>query len=124
MGTEVKDINLLVPVQVPLARIDDLLVGAVEGGSNYWAGFTLTQVQTACRKASGTTYVGVRVTELRADGIEGSRRILNAQALTEGLSTMQSKYPRHFGNFLSEDDDAETSDVFVQCCLFGEIVYG
>jgi len=37
---------------------------------------------------------------------------------------MAEKYPRHFHNFLEENDDAETGDVFIQCCLFGEIVYG
>lgn len=31
---------------------------------------------------------------------------------------------RHAHNFLMENDDAETADVFLQICLFGEVVFG
>jgi len=37
---------------------------------------------------------------------------------------MAEKYPRHFANFAQEAEDAETGDVFIQCCVLGEIVYG
>lgn len=49
---------------------------------------------------------------------------LDREALNRGLKVMAAKYPRHFQDFLNEDADATTGDVFVQCCLFGEIVYG
>jgi hypothetical protein len=32
--------------------------------------------------------------------------------------------PRHFADVLNENDDAGTGDVFLQCCLFGEIIFG
>jgi hypothetical protein len=28
-----------------------------------------------------------------------------------------------FADFLKEDDDATTGDVFLQCCLFGEVQF-
>lgn len=37
---------------------------------------------------------------------------------------MAEKWPRHFGNFISENEDAETGDVFIQLALLGDIVYG
>jgi hypothetical protein len=40
------------------------------------------------------------------------------------LALMAEKEPRHFGDFMGENDDATTSDVFLQLCLFGEVVYG
>lgn len=50
---------------------------------------------------------------------------LDRAALQRGLEVMSSKYPRHFANMLDDCRcDAETGDVFIQCCLFGEIVYG
>lgn len=41
-----------------------------------------------------------------------------------GLSLMSRDYPNHFADFMAENEDAETADVFVQCCIFGNIVYG
>jgi hypothetical protein len=49
---------------------------------------------------------------------------LDQAAYKRGLEIMSEKYPRHFRNFLDENEDAETGDVFVQCALLGEIVYG
>jgi hypothetical protein len=37
---------------------------------------------------------------------------------------MADKYPRHIADILSENDDATTGDVFLQLCLFGDVVYG
>jgi len=49
---------------------------------------------------------------------------LDRAALEPGLQIMAEKYPRHFANFAQEAEDAETGDVFIQCCVLGEIVYG
>lgn len=37
---------------------------------------------------------------------------------------MPVKYPRHWADVLAENDDATTGDVFLQCCLFGECIFG
>jgi hypothetical protein len=37
---------------------------------------------------------------------------------------MVEKYPRHYADFKDGDEDASTGDVFLQCCIFGEVVYG
>lgn len=49
---------------------------------------------------------------------------LNMRAVAAGAAVMAEKYPEHFRNFMDENDDAVTADVFLQCCVFGEIVYG
>lgn len=50
--------------------------------------------------------------------------ILNRESLQRGLTIMGEKYPRHMADMLSEDDDAITADVLVQCAVFGEVVFG
>jgi hypothetical protein len=50
--------------------------------------------------------------------------LLDWVALQRGLQIMATKFPHHFGNFISEDDDAETGDVFVQCAVLGDVVFG
>ena len=37
---------------------------------------------------------------------------------------MAKKFPKCFADFLTENDDAETADVLLQCALFGEVRYG
>ena len=37
---------------------------------------------------------------------------------------MAEKYPRQWKKFIDENDDADTSDIFGQCVVYGEIIYG
>lgn len=49
--------------------------------------------------------------------------VLNFDAVERGLKLMADKFPQHFHDFVHENDDAETADVLLQCCLFGDIKY-
>lgn len=55
------------------------------------------------------------------------------EAIKRGLSLMahggpEGKHwecgPRHFTDWVNEEDDATTADIFLQCCVLGDIVYG
>jgi hypothetical protein len=48
---------------------------------------------------------------------------LDRLSIENGLKVMMAKYPRHFGNWVAENDDSETGNVFLQCCVFGDLVY-
>jgi hypothetical protein len=41
-----------------------------------------------------------------------------------GLERMAKDYPTHWADFINENDDSSTADVFLQLCLFGEVIYG
>ena len=99
-------------------QIEVLLIGAFEGGSNYW----IKEVEPV--KEGEDVYeapfgLGLKVTDL-----EGQTNYLNHSAFHRGLQTMADTYPRHMGDIISKNDDATTADVFLQCCLFGQLVYG
>lgn len=49
---------------------------------------------------------------------------LDFSAIQNGLDVMARDYRRHFDNFIDESDDGTTADVFLQCCLFGKVVFG
>ena len=58
---------------------------------------------------------------------------LDLAAIQRGLALMAAGGPEgkkwdckgsHFADWLNEDDDATTADVFIQCCVLGDIVYG
>lgn len=49
--------------------------------------------------------------------------VLDLEAMKRGLAVMAKQEPKHFGDFMQENDDATTADVFMQCCAFGKVVY-
>lgn len=99
-------------------RIECLLISALEGGSNYW-------IKWAQPVQGGDIYdgafdYGVRI---RADG-EPHSRLLNMTAMQKGLQDLADQHPDHMADLISGNDDATTADVWLQLCLFGEVVFG
>ena len=128
-----KFVVTVAPVEISPKRVADLITCALEGGSNYWYmisnyEFTgdITRDDLSYPHIETPFYRGcsiiIDVTE-DEDG-ELSGRKLNWDSLQRGLQVMHDKYRHHWDNFVQEDDDAETGDVFLQCCLFGELVFG
>ena len=48
---------------------------------------------------------------------------LNEKDLQRGLQTTLERHPGSLRDTLSGYADAETADVFLQCCLFGKVVF-
>lgn len=119
------------PVEINSDLIRDSLCLAFEGGSNYWYA-ELGKGAPPTEDISSVLYswvyswptCGGSVTLMDVEGDTGEPLTLDGQAIARGLQSMADKYPRHLHDLLTEDGDAETGDVFLQCCLFGEIVYG
>lgn len=117
--------NPLTPKQVW-----SLMVSAFEGGSNYW----IEQVEPIkgetdpndnvvwwgheCFWADPDFEVDIIVWE------EDEHATLTPAKILEGQQKMLNEHPRHWADIINENDDAETADVFLQLCLFGEVVYG
>jgi hypothetical protein len=115
--------------QVPAERIKDLLCSALEGGSNYWCESVdrmggITHVQAPYRQDVPFVEGGWLEVKVYEDDGKGQVFRLDLNTIKKGLQTFLTLYPQHFHDFLSESDDATTADVFFQCCLFGEIIYG
>ena len=49
---------------------------------------------------------------------------LDRAAIQRGLQVMAEKYPKHLKDFMDDQADACTGDVFLQCCMLGDVVYG
>tara|TARA_R100000995_G_scaffold41700_1_gene19410 strand:+ start:353 stop:859 length:507 start_codon:yes stop_codon:yes gene_type:complete len=49
---------------------------------------------------------------------------LNRESLVKGLQVMHDKCRRHFNDMINENGDAITSDVLLQCAVFGDVIYG
>lgn len=53
-----------------------------------------------------------------------TKHTITREHLTKGLVLMCTLHPRHWGDFIAENDDAITADVFLQLVTLGEVVYG
>jgi len=115
------------------SQLQNLLCCAMEGGIGYWASIA-EYIYPDGRGPSDYTYrhlelplsvnggAVVLVDACDEGGFDAVR--LDRQALKRGMQIMAEKYPWHYANFANENADAETGDAWVQCSVFGEIVFG
>ena len=124
-----------ISVEIPWNRIQDLLCCAFEGGSNSW--YKITEfgepANFEIRTDPGRIFRhmdypvndgGYLIIVCMNEDKPQTLYRLDRCTLEKGLHRFAKKYPKHFGDFVQENDDAITGDVFLQTCLFGEIVYG
>lgn len=121
-------------VEISNNQIAGLLVTAFEGGTNYWARIYCDTTDApfpsdmnaddwkAFRHAWAPLAEGGSI--LVHDEVEdnGKPLKLDLAAIKRGLPLFLAT--PHGADFLSESYDATTGDVFVQYCLFGDVIYG
>lgn len=135
-------LKVKVTMEFPIERIANMLCTALEGGSNYWYLIrkhikpptyvykTMATSTPAGKKVEIIPHIDDPCNEggaLMIGDLEEEKRKpirLDLPAMQRGLQLMSEKYQHHFADFLAENDDAITGDVFLQLCLFGEVIYG
>ena len=109
--------EFVVETKVNEERIVDMFINACEGGSNYWC-------KELTPKGKGDAYeamlAGFELIELE----NNKKHLVTKSMVRKGIQVMATNYPTHFVAIIDETDDAETADVFLQCCVFGEVIYG
>jgi hypothetical protein len=121
--------QVVTTISVTRQQVANLLVSAFEGGSNYW--YTITEFGNPDKVPvefshidlpfSENGYLMIGTNEDGDDGVPDKR--LDKEALRTGLMLMARKYPRHFRDLMDDNEDATTGDVFLQCCLFGKVIF-
>lgn len=125
-------------VNITGQRIADLVCCAIEGGSNYWCKgiYLVTPNQDTLSDSiwycspelwDGDFTISIlEDTEQEDDNgdLIYKDHIVNQESFQKAFDLMAEKYPWHLANFMNENEDAETGDVFLQLATFGDIVYG
>lgn len=124
-----------VPVEISEQRIADMLCSAFDpayGSSLRWAAKKGYEYPAGKTKDDfeyhfmEVVLAGGKMNLLDMND-RNKKLVLTREKLITGLQVMAALKPgkggHHFPNFLKENDDAETADVYIQCCLFGEIIY-
>ena len=114
-----KKLTLSVRTHISYEDIKNLLDSASRG-ADYWA---RTELAYESETEKALTVKGVGIIDFE-DEDYGTTYVLNLKKIKRGLTSMAKKDPKHFADFISEDYDMITGDVFLQHCLFGEIIYG
>ena len=125
-------------IEITSKKIEYILSKAFLGGSNYWIDYE-GQIEIKLdsiflNEKIPNLYVWqyplynlgvIKFIENLYRGTEDEQvHKLTYQSLIEGAKNMARKYPRHFKDWINGHDDSITADVYLQCCLFEEIVYG
>jgi hypothetical protein len=119
-------------VDVSSQQIADLIVTAFEGGIAYWcesAHLTHKPTYTPDPHEVGVVayshrqvYEGDFRFEVRTH--DGEEFIVGPDELGAGLALFASKYPKQFADFVEENYDAETADMFWQIVCMKDVIYG
>lgn len=122
--------KITVQTDVPFQRVADVMCGAIEGGSTYWCQDFLRQegpdlpnfYAEAAFYESGN--YSIKVNHDDPDGDGQKTTIIGPTEVEAGVQLMATKYGRHFIDMMTENDDAITSDVLLQCIVLKDVVYG
>jgi hypothetical protein len=112
-----------------------MIIGALEGGSNYWYRLNDTKKfwdLTAHLKGEKATSERVAAAvldfgaSLEIEDIENGEKlgVLSLETIEAGEKIMHDNHMHHYADILKEQDDAATADVWFQLAVMGDIVYG
>lgn len=110
-----------------------LLTGAWEGGSNYWIESVEIGGSPKKRTIAADIYfpsfqivpfIGGYLKVQLDEECDNEVHELNLEKIKEAIVLMRTKHNRHYRDWVGRNDDAATSDVFLQLCLFKEVIFG
>jgi hypothetical protein len=126
--------SALMSILVPDQMIEDLLVTALEGGSNDWywlSNETRDQIEKVTDKGQPLSirfYQAIKKGEsLIIHDAENEDEILghiNSDSIQNALFMMATDHRDHFMDIVTENYDATTSDVFFQLAVMGTLTFG
>jgi hypothetical protein len=105
----------------------NLLVSALEGGSNYWYFLPLNEGHNLPSYSIDSIWSAIlegktfNIHDLEDEGEKLGE--LSLQNIIDNEYLMYINNPSHFGDILSDSDDANTADVWFQYVTLGEITF-
>jgi hypothetical protein len=127
---------------ISISQVRNLLCCALEGGSNYWyridnqvlpPGTVFDDFKEGGKAQDPENYWHwaqlIPTLEggsllISAPGEQYGPRVLNLEAIKRGLQLLADNHPAVFADVVDENEDAQTGDIFLQLCLFGEVILG
>jgi hypothetical protein len=127
--TTITENKFTASVEIKTRLIADQIVTALEGGVGYW----LESFKPVKGQERATTvqpwYDDEKVWAsdflIEAKVIDEKKKYqFTPESINKGLKWMAANQGKRIQEILDESGDADTADVFLQACLFEDIVYG
>lgn len=123
-----------ITLEISPDKIANLFVSAFEGNYSPWLHFAESGDAKPARGhlwySDADVYTkpfAFRLQYDTEDGEEGDgkgRKTIGQADVARGLEAMAQHCPQRLGEILQGDTDAITADCFLQCIVFGHLVYG
>lgn len=130
--------KLDIQIEISPEQIEGLLTTAFEGGSNYW--YLVEGFNKAFRKdepkdmywwdcmrnriEDGTFELKVYDLETSHAGDLDLLGCVTNESIEKAITLMAKDYPKHFNDWMNDNYDGDTADVFLQLCVMGDVVFG
>lgn len=127
-------IKITQEIFVTKTMLEDLIVTAIEGGSNYWywldrseldeklpANGDLLAIRLANRLYDDE---GFKLNVYDCEEQEDVLGVITHKSCVDSFEVLKDKYPDVFENIVLESWDANDADCFFQVAVMGEIVFG
>ena len=137
LGKEVKSKAIVVSREMDYDSFEDMIVTALEGGSNYWYLLDLNNSIGFIKKyADDQRPMTIRIADALYNNEDSSVVVLDTEDEEETLGTLTyqsvrktlENFPKDhqwaLDNVLNGDYDANDADVVFQVLVMGEVVYG
>lgn len=128
--------TITVEKKITQQHFESIIVGALEGGSNYWYWLVPEEFKSQLSESTKGEPLSIRITEALYNNPEFKMNVYDAEDANELLGTVTQQtmlnalamaadsYPDHFNDLMNEYDDAGTSDVLFQLATMKDIVFG
>ena len=104
--------------------ICDNIITAFEGGSNYWLSRVNKRVSEYAKAENYKEGFEMELTFENPNMGDDKTQVVTYAMLERGAGVMRKKFPKAYSDFVQETGDATTADIFLQCALFGELIFG
>jgi hypothetical protein len=122
--------------EIEYQTFEDVLVTALEGGSNYWyllkdsipklsgrPGLALSERIAQC-VWNGNAEIEYKLNIYDLEDEEELLGTLSNESAHTGFQLMAEEYPEAFARILNEQYDADDADIWFQLTIMGEVVFG
>lgn len=128
--------TITIEKEITLQHFESIIVGALEGGSNYWYDLKPDEFKSQLSASTEGEPISMRIAEALYNNPEFKMNVYDYEdegellgtvtqtSMLEGLIIASQNYDWHFNNLIGENDDAETADVMLQLAAMKDIVFG
>jgi len=129
------DLHITIAVKVSLEHFEEIIVSALEGGSNYWYDLNIDEFRKDLLGESGEP-LSSRIAkslfenpnfEMNVYDVEDDSEVLGTvtqSSMLKALGVAKQDYSHHYHDLMEGVGDADTTDILFQLAVMGEIVFG